>query len=137
MVLQFAILQYPNYAVDFRPCRTSTPVPVTYYRSYPPALHSLYTSGGGLDTRQDTRRTCLVTPDETHGDVSGTLGKESQPRPDARNKENRARLASTYRRRNMENIHVCNKVALSIRRRESRVSRSESGVAGRVRRPLT
>ena len=33
--------QYPNYAVDFRPCRTSTPVPVTYYRSYPPALHSL------------------------------------------------------------------------------------------------
>jgi hypothetical protein len=33
--------QYPNYASDFRPCRTSTPVPVTYYRSYPPAFHSL------------------------------------------------------------------------------------------------
>jgi hypothetical protein len=33
--------QYPNYAVDFRPCRTSTPVPVTSYRSYPPAFHSL------------------------------------------------------------------------------------------------
>jgi hypothetical protein len=39
----------------------------------------VYTSGGGADTRRDTRRTCLVSPDETHGDVSGTLGKESQP----------------------------------------------------------
>jgi hypothetical protein len=66
-----------------------------------------------------------VSPDETHGDGSGTLGSESQPQPDASNKENRARLASTYRHRNMENTHVCNKVALSIRRRESRVSRSE------------
>jgi hypothetical protein len=34
--------QYPNYAVDFRPCRTSTPVPVTSYRSHPPAFHSLH-----------------------------------------------------------------------------------------------
>jgi hypothetical protein len=33
--------QYPNYAVDFRPCRTNTPVPVTNYRSYPSAFHSL------------------------------------------------------------------------------------------------
>ena len=33
--------QYPNYAVGFRPCRTSTPVPVTNYRSYPSAFHSL------------------------------------------------------------------------------------------------
>jgi hypothetical protein len=33
--------QCPNYAVDFRPCRTSTPVPVTSYRSYSPAFHSL------------------------------------------------------------------------------------------------
>jgi hypothetical protein len=33
--------QYPNCASDFRPCRTSTPVPVTSYRSYPPAFHSL------------------------------------------------------------------------------------------------
>jgi hypothetical protein len=32
----------PNCAVDFRPCRTSAPVHVTYYRSYPPAFHSLF-----------------------------------------------------------------------------------------------
>jgi hypothetical protein len=43
--------QCPNYAVDFRHCRTSTPVPVASYRSYPPAFHSLE---GGVNTMDNT-----------------------------------------------------------------------------------